>query len=226
MTSSDDKTTTAILAMYREGWFPMADPDRGTIDWVQPQMRSIIELNPPGLRVSRSLAQRTRSHKFQIRCDTAFDQVIRACAEPRPGRESSWIDERIIRSYTTLANRGHAHSIEAWATAPSGEPQLVGGLYGVVIGACFFGESMFSRPESGGTDSSKVCLVHLFHHLRTQGFTLLDTQIWNDHIGSLGGVEIPRAEFLSRLTTASIAPIPWGTFNPTAALVAPPFRSM
>jgi leucyl/phenylalanyl-tRNA--protein transferase len=218
MTTDEDRTIGAILGMYRQGWFPMADPDRGIIDWVQPDLRSIIELDPPGLKVSSTLAQRVRSGKFDIRCDTAFGSVIRACAEPREGRESSWIDARIIRSYEALARRGHAHSIEAWFAPSGGQPRLVGGLYGVVIGACFFGESMFSRPELGGTDSSKVCLVHLFGHLRRRGYALLDTQIWNTHIGSLGGIEIPREQFQTRLNAALEAQVSWGTFEAEQAV--------
>lgn len=197
-----------MLDLYREGWFPMADPDRGVVEWVQPEIRGTIPLVSDGLKVSRSLAQRCRNARFQVRCDTAFDRVIRACAEPGPGRESTWINEEIVRAYGILHRHGHAHSVEAWLHR-DGESLLVGGLYGVRIGAAFFGESMFSRPDLGGRDASKVCLVRLWEHLRLRGFELLDTQMWNRHLATMGCVEMPREEFLKQLGLAVVRQIEW-----------------
>jgi len=196
----------------------MADPDRAVVEWVQPRRRAVIPLEPGGLRVSRSLRQRVRSGRFEIRCDTAFDAVVRACAEPAPGREQTWIDASIVESYGVLHRAGRAHSVEAWREGENGSVRLVGGLYGVHHGAAFFGESMFSRPAIGGTDASKVCLVHLVHHLRRRGFTLLDTQLWNAHMGSLGCVEIPRRDYLARVGAAWDAPVRWEAFDPAVAV--------
>lgn len=199
--------------MYRQGWFPMADPDRGVVEWVQPEVRGTIPMGPGGLVVPRSLGQRCRNAGFLIRSDTAFERVIRACAEAGPGRESTWIDESIVRAYCVMNRAGRAHSVEAWLPHESGL-RLVGGLYGVRIGAVFFGESMFSRPELGGTDASKVCLVRLWEHLRRRGFELLDTQLWNPHLGTLGCVEVPREEFLRRLEKAVDREVGWGWDDP------------
>ncbi len=204
----EPELVAGILDLYRQGWFPMADPDRGVVEWVQPEVRGTIPLEPGGLRMTRSLRQRCRNAGFVIRSDTAFDRIIRACAEPRSGRESTWIDESIVRAYGVLHRAGRAHSVEAWLER-DGEPQLVGGLYGVRIGAAFFGESMFSRPELGGTDASKVCLVRLWEHLRARGFELLDTQMWNPHLATLGCVQVPREEFLKRLEKAVNREIEW-----------------
>jgi leucyl/phenylalanyl-tRNA--protein transferase len=134
---------------------------------------------------------------FTLATDTAFERVIRACAEPRAGRRDTWLSDRLISIYCELAARGFAHSIEAWR-----DGELVGGLYGVALGAAFFGESMFSRPERGGRDASKVCLVALVNTLRAGGFTLLDTQFATRHLERFGCIEIPRAEYLERLREA------------------------
>ncbi len=217
MQSPERQIVRSILAAYREGWFPMADPRRGVVEWVQPRRRGVIPLEPGGLRVSRSLRQRVRSRKFQVRGDTAFTEVVRACAEPAPGRDETWIDGSIIGAYGALHRAGYAHSVEAWLIDRDGE-RLVGGLYGVHHGAAFFGESMFARPALGGTDASKVCLVHLVCHLRSRGFTLLDTQLWNEHMGTLGCVEIPRREYLGRLSAAWGAEVAWGPFDAELAL--------
>ena len=130
-----------LLWAYRQGAFPMADPETGDIGWYRPDPRAVIPLE--SFHVPRSLARVIRAGRFDVRCDTAFDEVIGACAEPRVGGEDeSWIDERIIDAYRGLFDLGHAHTVEAWR-----EGRLVGGLYGVHIGAAFFGESMFSRAE-------------------------------------------------------------------------------
>jgi leucyl/phenylalanyl-tRNA--protein transferase len=134
---------------------------------------------------------------FELRSDTAFERVIRACSEPRPDRRETWLDERLIAAYVELHGHGFAHSVEAFR-----DGVLVGGLYGVQIGAAFFGESMFSRPEQGGTDASKVCLVELVRLLREGSFTLLDTQFTTPHLARFGCVEIPRARYLELLEDA------------------------
>ncbi len=218
-------------------------PER--IGWFSPDPRAVIPLEPGGLRVSRSLRQRVRSGRFTITADGAFGRVIRACAAPRPRERRSWITPTIIEAYTVLHRAGHAHSVEAWVrddeasgedketrgesdevskgtvspchlvTVSSGH-RLVGGLYGVHIGGAFFGESMFSRPDLGGTDASKVCLVHLVAHLRRCGFALLDTQFTNAHIASLGSVEVPRAEYLRRLELTVAMEVRWGTLESQA----------
>jgi len=202
-----------LLAAYRCGLFPMADPESGIIHWCSPRMRGVLPLtHDEGLRVPRSLRRRINSRYFTIRCDTCFERVVRACAV-RPPEEGSWIDERIVRWYTRLHDAGHAHCLEAWCTNETGEEHLVGGVYGVCIGAAFFGESMFSRPRprlpSGqrhpldGTDASKVCLVALIEHLRACGYTLFDTQMHNEHIAQFGVHEITRDEYLERLEHAT-----------------------
>lgn len=206
--TADDALVAGILDLYRQGWFPMADSDRGVVEWVQPEVRGTIPLQPGGLVASRSLKQRCRNAGFVIRSDTAFDRVIRACAEPRPGRDSTWINETIVRAYELLHRAGRAHSVEAWLER-DGESHLVGGLYGVHLGAAFFGESMFSRPELGGTDASKVCLIRLWEHLRARGFELLDTQMWNPHLATLGCTEMPQADFLKQLEHATNREVAW-----------------
>jgi leucyl/phenylalanyl-tRNA--protein transferase len=212
----------ALLEIYRRGAFPMADPQTGEINLFSPDPRAILPIEadpgePGGLRVSRSLRAALRRGRLVITSDRAFARVIRACAEPRPNQEdgSAWIDERIIALYLALHEAGHAHSIEAWLPtdtpdACAGEPgTLVGGLYGVHINGAFFGESMFSRPSLGGTDASKVCLVHLARHLRAMGVSLLDTQFTNPHIDQFGPINLPREEYLRRLADATARPVRW-----------------
>ena len=138
-----------------------------------------------------------RAEPFRVTADTAFERVMRLCAEPRPGRTETWINETIVDLYTELHDRGHAHSIECW----HGE-DLVGGLYGVSLGAAFFGESMFSRA----TDASKVALCGLVSVLRAGGYTLLDTQYLTGHLTQFGAVEIPRRDYRRRLAEAIARP--------------------
>lgn len=206
----------SILAMYRRGWFPMARSSRARHEWVQPEDRCLIPLDST-FHVPRSLRSRIRSGRFEITTDTAFEQVIRRCAEPAPGaRRQTWINGWIIEAFRTLHSAGHAHSVEAWR-----DGELVGGLYGVALGACFGGESMFSRPQLGGRDASKVCLVHLVDHLRRRGFELLDAQIENPHLVQFGAFEIPRAEYLSRLERALRHTPSWLPFEPSLRAAEP-----
>lgn len=200
--------------MYAEGWFPMAEARDLPAQWVQPTRRALIPLDAGAFRLPRSLRQRVRSGRFQVRADTAFESVIRACAEATPARDETWINDDIIEWYTALHHAGHAHSIEAYLPGPDGSATLVGGLYGVSLGAAFCGESMFSRPSLGGTDASKVCLVHLVHHLRRRGYSLLDAQIQNHHTDQFGAVQVPRAAYLKQLAAARAIDASWETFDP------------
>lgn len=188
-------TAELLLRCYASGIFPMAEPRTDEISYYSPDPRAILPLET--FHVPASLARVVRRRVFRLASDTAFERVIRACAESRPGRRETWLSERLIALYCELHARGFAHSVEAWR-----EGELVGGLYGVALGAAFFGESMFSRPEKGGRDASKVCLVALVETLRAGGFTLLDTQFATSHLERFGCVEIPRAEYLERLQHA------------------------
>ena len=170
----------------------MADSRRDAAMFlVDPARRGVIPLE--GFRVSRRLARTVRSDRFEVLVNTAFEAVIEACAAPRPGRLETWINGAIQVLCAELFARGEAHSVEAWR-----EGRLVGGLYGVAIGAAFFGESMFSTER----DASKVALVHLVARLRAGGFRLLDTQFLTDHLAFLGAVEISRAAYAGRLAEA------------------------
>ncbi len=184
----EDITPDILLRAYAMGIFPMAEGrDDPEIHWVDPRRRGILPLD--GFHISRSLARRLRSGAFTVTADRAFTQVVEACAE----REETWISHRIQALYEGLHALGHAHSVEVWA-----ENRLVGGVYGVTLGAAFFGESMFSRV----TDASKVALAHAVGGLQANGFRLFDTQFLTPHLASLGGIEIPRADYHKILAEA------------------------
>jgi leucyl/phenylalanyl-tRNA--protein transferase len=184
-------TPDLLIAAYSQGIFPMAD-EGGAIGWYEPAIRAIIPLD--GFRAPRRLARTVRSGRFEVRYDSAFEAVMRACAAPAPGRESTWIAEEMVRAYGELHTLGHAHSVECWR-----EGRLVGGLYGVAIGGLFAGESMFHHER----DASKVALVHLVERLRAGGFVLLDSQyIVGEHMLQFGTVEITRAAYHRRLRGA------------------------
>lgn len=168
----------------------MADED-GTLYWYDPDPRAILPLDR--FHVPRSLARTIRQGGFEVRYDTAFREVITACAEPTPGRESTWISPEIIKSYYRLHKVGFAHSVETWV-----DGQLVGGLYGVTVRGLFAGESMFSRA----TDASKIALVYLVERLRRRGFVLLDIQFMTEHLRRFGAIEISRSEYRLRLAHA------------------------
>lgn len=181
-------TPDILLRAYAMGIFPMADGrDDPEIHWIDPRLRGIMPLN--GFHLSRSLARRIRQGGFQVTADRDFTGVVEACAM----REETWISHRIQTLYEALHKLGHAHSIEVW----DGEA-LIGGVYGVTLGAAFFGESMFSRRA----DASKIALAYTVHRLNAGGFRLFDTQFLTPHLASLGGVEIPRAEYHERLADA------------------------
>jgi leucyl/phenylalanyl-tRNA--protein transferase len=189
---SAELTPELLLRAYAIGIFPMSegaeDPD---LFWVDPERRGILPLE--AFHVPRRLKKTIRRGTFEIRSDTDFEGVMRGCAEEHPGRPSTWINASILRLYRALHERGHAHSVEAWH-----EGVLVGGLYGVSLGAAFFGESMFSRAP----DASKVALVHLVARLVAGGFKLLDTQFVTAHLAQFGAIEIPRAAYRRRLAAA------------------------
>ena len=154
--------------------------------------------NPGGLArarpgIPRRLARTVRSDVFEVRVDTDFEAVVRACAEPDSGRESTWINDEIVSIYSQVHEMGQAHSVECWSG-----PDLVGGLYGISIGGAFFGESMFSRRR----DASKVALVHLVERLRAGGYVLLDTQFVTEHLRRFGAREVPRPKYLRQLAAA------------------------
>ncbi len=185
-------TTDLLLSAYSIGLFPMA-PERESseLHWVEPERRGVFPLD--GIVISRSLAGTVRSDRFEVVADTAFGQVMEACAM----REKTWINNEILALYGELHARGQAHSIEV---REGGE--LVGGLYGVSMGAAFFGESMFHRAR----DASKVALAHLAARLKLGRYRLLDTQFLTDHLATLGAVEISRSEYRRRLAAALAAP--------------------
>lgn len=180
-------TPELVLQAYEMGYFPMAQPD-GAIGWYSPDPRCIFELDQ--LKVSRSLRKIVQSGRFEVRIDSAFTAVMRACGD-RP--DGTWISPEILRVYQQLHLMGFAHSVETWHAG-----ELAGGLYGVSLGGAFFGESMFHRV----TDASKVALVALVAKMKNHGFTLLDCQWQTSHLASLGAVEISRAEYLRRLRAA------------------------
>lgn len=181
-----------VLRAYAIGFFPMAnDHDDPVVHWVEPKRRGILPLD--GFHLSRRLARTLRNGGFTTTADRAFDTVIRACAEPTPDRPRTWLNRELIELYGELHRQGHAHSVETWIG-----DRLVGGLYGVKLGAAFFGESMFSRVS----DASKVALADLVGRLRRGGFTLLDTQFQTEHLATLGAVEIPREHYRQLLAAA------------------------
>jgi leucyl/phenylalanyl-tRNA--protein transferase len=176
-----------LLAAYAAGYFPMADSRNGNIGWYSPDPRAVIPLDT--FKVSRSLRQVLKKNLFGIRINTSFEEVIRKCGE----RKETWISEEIVQSYLQLHRLGHAHSVESWK-----DGKLAGGLYGVALGAAFFGESMFSLAR----DASKAALVHLVERLNKNKFELLDTQFVTAHLKKFGAYEIPRDEYLLRLKEA------------------------
>jgi leucyl/phenylalanyl-tRNA--protein transferase len=185
-------TPDLLLRAYAAGVFPMAERrESRSLLWISPEARGILPLDQ--FHVPKRLARTVRGDRFEVRTDTAFAEVMRACAAPAPGREESWINEEIVALYCELHRRGHAHSVECWR-----DQTLVGGLYGVNLGAAFFGESMFARER----DASKVALVHLVARLVHCGFALLDAQFLTEHLGQFGAIAIPRTEYLRRLRQA------------------------
>lgn len=195
---SNQITPELLLNAYAMGVFPMAEGrDDPVVHWIDPRRRGVLPLD--GFRVSRSLAKVIRQGRFTVTTDRDFAGVVRGCAD----RPETWINDQIFSLYTALHAMGRAHSLEVWQ-----DGRLVGGVYGVVIGAAFFGESMFSRA----TDASKVALAFLVHRLRSGGFSLFDTQFLTPHLASLGAVEISRTAYHARLQAALTSQ---AQFNPS-----------
>jgi leucyl/phenylalanyl-tRNA--protein transferase len=185
-------TPELLLRAYAAGVFPMADSaEAEDVFWVEPRRRGILPLD--GFHLSRSLRKRMRRDDHVVTVDRAFDAIIEGCAD----RDETWINARIAALYAELHRMGHAHSVEVWM-----QGRLVGGLYGVRIGAAFFGESMFSQAR----DASKIALAHLVARLRLGGFTLLDTQFTTEHLVSLGAVTVSRQVYRALLDEALGAP--------------------
>lgn len=183
-----------LLAAYRSGQFPMAEArEDEDVYWIDPPLRGILPLD--AFHVPKRLARTMRTSRFRITVDVAFAQVMAACAAVAPQRLNTWINPLIERSYFNLHAKGHAHSVEVWDGT-----NLVGGLYGVSIGAAFFGESMFSRQ----TDASKVALVHLAERLKAGSYKLLDTQFITEHLKQFGAIEIVRERY-KRLLAEAVA---------------------
>jgi leucyl/phenylalanyl-tRNA---protein transferase len=192
-------TPDILLKAYAAGIFPMAeDADDPSLFWVEPQERGIIPLD--GFHLARRLARTLRADAFEVRVDRDFDAVIAGCAEPGTDRDKTWINGRIRRLYGELFDLGHCHTVEVYR-----DGRLVGGLYGVTLGAAFFGESMFHRER----DASKVALAHLVARLRRGGFRLLDTQFVTEHLVQFGAIEVPRRIYKRLLREAIDSPADW-----------------
>ncbi|MEL0106020.1 MAG: leucyl/phenylalanyl-tRNA--protein transferase [Rhodospirillaceae bacterium] len=185
-------TPELVLRAYTAGIFPMSESrDDSNIFWVDPKLRGIIPLN--AFHVSRRLQKTIRQNIFEVRCNTAFNDVILECAASSKGRNDTWINDEIIGAYSELHELGFVHSIECWQ-----DDKLAGGLYGIALGGGFFGESMFSRVR----DASKVALVNLVARLKLGGFVLLDTQFVTDHLKQFGAIEIPARDYMTLLAEA------------------------
>ncbi len=196
-------TTDLLLYGYANGYFPMADSAGGEIRWYSPDPRALIPLDGR-FRTSRSLRRAVERELFEVTVDTAFGDVISACAERRDDEGGTWISGEIAQAYAELHAEGFAHSVECRQ-----DGVLVGGLYGVALGGAFFGESMFHRAR----DASKVALVHLVDRLRAGGFVILDTQFITDHLAQFGAYEVSREEYLGRLKRAMNAKGRWDAID-------------
>lgn len=189
-------TLDTLLAAYANGIFPMSESRHDPrLSWFDPRRRGILPLD--GFHMPRRLARTLRRAPYLVTADTAFVRIVEGCAGPRPGRWTTWINDTIVEMFSGLHDAGHAHSVECWR-----DGQLVGGLYGVALGAAFFGESMCSLER----DASKIALAHLVARLRHGGFRLLDTQLVTNHLARFGAIEISRGEYLRRLADAVSAP--------------------
>ncbi|MFO0908960.1 MAG: leucyl/phenylalanyl-tRNA--protein transferase [Isosphaeraceae bacterium] len=194
-----DLSAERLLTAYRLGIFPWSEPGEPILWWC-PDPRMVLE--PRSLVVSRSLRATIRKGRFQVRFDTAFEDVVHSCAATRQHDElGTWITPEVERGYGELHRLGYAHSVESWH-----DGNLVGGLYGVLLGRCFFGESMFSTMS----DASKVALVALARQLQALDVPLVDCQVETSHLASLGAFTLPRSEFLARLARGLERPVPPG----------------
>jgi leucyl/phenylalanyl-tRNA--protein transferase len=190
-----DARPERLVLAYSQGIFPWPHGDLPLL-WFSPDPRFVLELDQ--VHLARSLRQRIRAEPYEVRFDTDFDAVIRACATvPRPGQDGTWITEELVPGYATLARRGLAHSIEAYQAG-----ELVGGLYGIALGTAFCGESMFARAD----DASKIATVTLLGHLAHWGLRFLDCQVYTDHLARFGAREWRRTRYLSALRRAVSEP--------------------
>ena len=185
LASSSSLTSELLLDAYAHGIFPWFDSDDRPVLWWSPDPRAVV--SPSDLRISKSLAKRLKAFTYRVTVDRAFADVVAGCAAPRAKQDGTWITPRMQSAYGRLHALGFAHSVETWR-----DDELAGGLYGVSLGGMFFGESMFSRRP----DASKVALVYLARQLARWRFTLIDCQIMNDHLRSLGAQPMPRQQFL------------------------------
>lgn len=194
-------TIKTVLGAYAAGLFPMGDSrNSDDLHWIDPQRRAVFPLD--AFHIPRSLRRALRKDPFAIQCDTAFTTVVEACAAPRTAEAETWINPTIKQLYRELFEAGFAHSVECWA-----EGQLVGGLYGVSLGAAFFGESMFSRHSN----SSKIALTHLVARLKKSGYCLLDAQFMTAHLAQFGAVEMSRQDYHHLLDKALVKTPPFIT---------------
>jgi leucyl/phenylalanyl-tRNA---protein transferase len=185
-------TPQLLLGAYAAGVFPMAESRTDSaLHWIDPEFRGVLPLDQ--VHISRRLRRTLRQAPFEVRCDSAFAQVVAECAKPSDDRPDTWINPEIERLYGALFELGFAHSVECWR-----DGTLVGGLYGVTLGGAFFGESMFSHV----TDASKVALIELVMRLRAGGFVLLDTQFVTAHLRRFGAIDVPRRRYKSMLARA------------------------
>jgi len=204
LAASRDLTPERLLSAYRQGifpWYSAGDP----VLWWSPDPRMVLFSDE--FKMSHSLRKTLKRGHYEVRTDTAFEQVMRACAMPRTGQNGTWIQEEIIKAYVHLHKAGLAHSVETWV-----DDEMVGGLYGVSLGRMFYGESMFSRK----TDASKIALAHLVAQLKQWNFGMIDCQMNTAHLASMGAREIPRKEFISRLKELihyPDVPAPWRIAN-------------
>lgn len=188
LAAGGDLNPQRLLAAYRHGIFPWYSAGEPVL-WWSPDPRMV--LFPDELKISRSLARTLRNANYEVRMDTAFGDVIHACAgKPREGQLGTWITEAMQKAYRALHRLGYAHSVETWI-----DGRLAGGLYGIALGQAFYGESMFSNVR----DASKIALAHLCAHLKRRGFGIIDCQMETAHLASLGARPIPRREFAARL---------------------------
>lgn len=225
MASRDDQaieiTPQVLLKAYSCGIFPMAESaDDPALYWIEPQHRGILPLD--NAHFSRRLLRTIRTTNMTVKIDNDFQAVIDGCAAPRPGRTSTWINDRIRTLYLELFKQGNCHTVEVW-----NDDTLVGGLYGVALKAAFFGESMFSIER----DTSKIALAHLVARLKAGGFKLLDTQFTTEHLSQFGTIELDRSDFQIALekalaATADFNALPLDTSGKTIAeILAPPKAS-
>jgi leucyl/phenylalanyl-tRNA---protein transferase len=182
-----DLSLPRLIEAYENGIFPWYS-DGQPLLWWSPDPRMV--LLPGELKIPRSLRKRLARRDYKVTADTAFEEVIRGCAEPRRGHDETWITEEMIAAYIRLHRAGHAHSVETWV-----EGRLAGGLYGVALGRMYYGESMFTRVP----DASKIALVHLVRHLERSGFRMIDCQMATAHLARFGAREITRARFTRKL---------------------------